>query len=388
MTTNSQAVVPFHQFLFKVASRCNLNCDYCFVYNLGDEEWKRQPKLMSPAVASAAARRILEHCRAHNKEDISIVFHGGEPLMGGPRHISALLEAIDEVLVPEGLEYSVGIQSNGVLFNPDFGDLMLRRGKMSIGISLDGPPSFNDRHRVDHRGAGSGLRVEKGLRLLTSDKYRTLFSGFLAVVDLEQPPEVLLEYLFKFDPPSVDLLLPLNNHSSFPKGKKSLASREYGEWLTRAFDFWVASGSQASIRRFETIIALLCGRPSALESHGLTPVDLVVVETNGDIDGVDALKSAYDGATKLGFNVLSHSFDDVAEHAAVRSRQLGAEGLPIVCKSCDLQQVCGGGYLPHRYSDEWMFNGPGVYCYDYQQEIRHIHRFLITNVLSQQRAAA
>jgi sulfatase maturation enzyme AslB (radical SAM superfamily) len=33
--------------VLKVARRCNLNCEYCYMYNLGDETYKSQPKFMS-----------------------------------------------------------------------------------------------------------------------------------------------------------------------------------------------------------------------------------------------------------------------------------------------------------------------------------------------------
>jgi hypothetical protein len=39
---------------------------------------------------------------------------------------------------------------------------------------------------------------------------------------------------------------------------------------------------------FNTIIGLICGASTHVESLGLTPVDLVVVETNGEIEGVDS----------------------------------------------------------------------------------------------------
>ena len=35
--------------LLKVASRCNINCSYCYVYNQGDTNWQRMPKHMSAA---------------------------------------------------------------------------------------------------------------------------------------------------------------------------------------------------------------------------------------------------------------------------------------------------------------------------------------------------
>jgi len=43
---------------------------------------------------------------------------------------------------------------------------------------------------------------------------------------------------------------------------------------------------------------------SSLESIGLDAVDLIVIESNGEIEAVDSLKTAYNGAAKLGYNVL------------------------------------------------------------------------------------
>ncbi len=39
--------MDFNSLAIKVASRCNLNCSYCFMYNLGDTTYKNQPKFMS-----------------------------------------------------------------------------------------------------------------------------------------------------------------------------------------------------------------------------------------------------------------------------------------------------------------------------------------------------
>ena len=75
-------VVPFHTYIWKVASRCNLDCTYCYVYNSADQRWRRQPKLMSTEVARQSAIPIREHCERHGKTEAVVLFHGGEPLMG------------------------------------------------------------------------------------------------------------------------------------------------------------------------------------------------------------------------------------------------------------------------------------------------------------------
>lgn len=46
----------------KVASRCNLNCTYCYFYNMGDDSYKLQPKFMTEKTIEAMFIRIKTHC--------------------------------------------------------------------------------------------------------------------------------------------------------------------------------------------------------------------------------------------------------------------------------------------------------------------------------------
>ncbi|MGH8573602.1 MAG: FxsB family cyclophane-forming radical SAM/SPASM peptide maturase, partial [Gammaproteobacteria bacterium] len=39
---------PIRQFVLKVYSRCNLACDYCYVYQMADQTWRDRPLVMSP----------------------------------------------------------------------------------------------------------------------------------------------------------------------------------------------------------------------------------------------------------------------------------------------------------------------------------------------------
>ena len=54
-----------NNLVVKVASRCNLNCTYCYVYNMGDESYKKQPKFMSEEVIKNLFLRIKAHCDKH-----------------------------------------------------------------------------------------------------------------------------------------------------------------------------------------------------------------------------------------------------------------------------------------------------------------------------------
>lgn len=367
--------IPFHTFLWKVASRCNINCSYCYVYNLGDETWRSQPAFMSEEVIGATIRRMREHLNEFDKKDAMIIFHGGEPLLLGRERLERMVMAIREGFEPSGIKIKIGMQSNLLLFDEEIGDYLKHEG-LNIGVSLDGPPAINDLYRVDHNGKGTSARLEEKLDLLTSDKYRCLFSGFLCVIDPEVDPDATLSYLLRYKPRSIDFLLPLNNYENRPKGKsgEALSEAPYGDWMIRCFDRWLQIGGETQIRYFKSIIQMMLGATSDVESIGPFPVDLIVVETNGDIEAVDSLKSAFEGATKLGYSVFRNSFSEVAADVRVKVRQLGLDGLCEKCQACEVANICGGGYFPHRYSQAAGFRNPSVYCADIMKLIHHIQK--------------
>jgi radical SAM protein with 4Fe4S-binding SPASM domain len=193
------------------------------------------------------------------------------------------------------------------------------------------------------------------------------------VIDPETDAETVTDYLLSFEPIGIDFLLPLDNHDRRPAGKESLDATPYGDWLVRAYDRWMSRPNSTRIRIFQSIINMMCGGFSLVESIGLRPVDLIVVESNGEIQAVDSLKTTFQGATELGFHIDRDSFDTVAAHFGVRSRQLGALSLSKQCRQCELVDICGGGYLPHRYSADRGFDNPSVYCADLKVIIRHIN---------------
>ena len=364
-------IIPFHTYLWKIASRCNINCTYCYIYNLADARWRDQPAFMSESVARQTALRMREHCEAHGKKDLALIFHGGEPLLGGISHLSMLLSVIREIL-PD-YQISMGMQSNGLLFTEEIGDFF-KSNKIAYGISSDGPPEVNDLHRLDHAGKPISKALEEKIKLVAS-RYRSIWAGFLCVINIEADPISVTKYLLSFSPPGFDLILPYYNYGVLPPGKEhDLNATPYADWLIKCFDYWYSQDSSARIRLFNSFIRLMFGVPGGVEAVGLDPVDLIVVETNGEIEAVDSLKSTYDGATKLGYNVFDNEFDEVASHFAVRSRQLGAETLCQKCQECPVVQVCGGGYIPHRYSPEGhSFKNPSIYCADLEKVIRYIH---------------
>lgn len=362
---------PIGSLVVKVASHCNLNCSYCYEYNMGDDSWRHKPRLLSEAFGKQIGRRIAEHAARWNLREFGISFHGGEPLLAKAHHLGTLVSAI-RAEVDAGVALRFGMQTNGMLISPVLAQRLLEL-RISVGVSLDGPRSVNDRHRLNHLGRSSFDRTVKGIHALKSVGGK-IFAGILSVVDVDADPLETFEFLADFDPPNIDFLLPHGNWANPPPHKSDPdATTPYADWLIAIFDSWFAGNrSHVEIRTFEEIIEHLAGGPGSLETLGLEPVSLLTIGTDGDIEGVDTMKSTFPGAQTLGLNIQRHSFDDALAHTMVAIRQSGADAVSDECRRCPVLRTCGGGYFPHRYSSERAFRNRSVYCKDLYKLINHI----------------
>jgi uncharacterized protein len=360
---NGHEPVPFQQFILKVHSRCNLSCSYCYVYEMADKTWRNQPKRMSPAISEKTAERIAEHVKQHDLSAVDVIVHGGEPLLTGPEWLTELAGSL-YTMIPARVNISV--QTNGTLLRP----AMLRTLKdlgVRVGVSLDGDAEATGRHRRYRNGRNSFDDVAEGLRLLDSADFRSIYGGILCTIDVHNDPETTYQALLKFNPPTLDLLLPHANWSFPPRGTG------YADWLITVFDRWYAASEQETqIRLFAELIQLVLGGPGAVEGLGLQPATLIVVETDGSIRQLDSLSSAYPGAADTGLHVLADSFDAALNHPTTIARQIGAAALPPECQRCPVMRICGGGLYPHRYRSGEGFCNPSVYCDDLLRLITHV----------------
>ena len=364
-------------FLLKVAARCNINCDYCYEYKLADQSWKRKPPRMSIDVLNQTIKTIKEHILVHELKGVSIIFHGGEPLLADKDFFEYAVSQIN-VQLKDICEVKFGMQSNGILLDSDWITL-LSRLKINIGISLDGYKELNDKHRLDYKGNSTFSKVEKALKLLFQPQYSDIRGGLLCVIQPDSNPIKLLEWFSEFGNTQIDFLFPHYNHYRKPPSKyDETHGYGYGLWLSQLFDYWWDNDiEEIKIRIFEDLMHLMIGGRYAVESFGLSPVHLAVVQTDGEYEAVDSLKSTYSGAVSTSKNVFNHSFDDIFSEYLISSRIAKFENLSEKCQQCRLAKACGGGYIPHRYHPKLGFNSPTIYCQDLIFLIEHIEKRLL-----------
>jgi uncharacterized protein len=112
----------------------------------------------------------------------------------------------------------------------------------------------------------------------------------------------VFDSLAAYRPPVIDFLLPHGNWDARPPAGRADATTPYGDWLVAAFEHWsTRRGDAPRVRFFEEILFLLLGQASQTELVGLSPSGVLVIETDGAIEQVDALKSAYHRAADTGW---------------------------------------------------------------------------------------
>lgn len=356
------------------------------MYNMGDVSYITQPKIMSSDTVGAVIDSVYNHCKEHSIEEFLFGFHGGEPLLAGKNFIKSFVKKCSQKFKNEQIRIYFTIQTNGTLLSDEWCKL-LSDLNVHIGISIDGNKNENDKFRVDHSGRGSYDRVVKGIENLKKFNTFNKQVEILSVINIATDPIDCYNHMKSLGVKKLDFLLPYFTYDSFGVVPSEINSNQnvktiYGDWLIKLFDAWVLEepNKRVNVRLFDGIISSILGNEFPADLLGEYYNELLVIETDGGIEAVDALKICGNNFTKTGKNILRNSINDALETKLANLYFLSHKKLCSRCQSCPIRGVCGGGYLPHRYSSKNGFNNPSIFCHDLLKLITHIQTFLLKNI--------
>jgi uncharacterized protein len=344
---------PISQLLVKVASRCNIDCSYCYWFR--DAAVYDKPKLMSPEVLHRLLERIEEHVTRHSLVDFPIILHGGEPLLWGIESFHRVAQACEAITARTGCEIPIAVTTNGILIDEEWLNCFEARN-ISVAISLDGPAHIHDVHRRTFQGDGTHAAVERAARLLVS---RDIGVSALAVCNPAYSPKEYAEFFARCGIANYDIMIP---DATVDEKPPSIAS-----FYNALFDVWLEANRSrpaVNIRIVADMITALLGNNSPTEGVGHKPIELCTVMTDGSVEAHDVLRIAGDGFTNTRFNIFDHAIDDVRNEPRWKAARDSSITLCEACRQCKFMNACGGGYLPHRFSKKNGYDNPSVYCDD------------------------
>jgi len=240
--------VPLSTLVLEVAQDCNLQCTYCYA---DGGTYGAAPCLLDPQSARAAVRYLLDH--SGDREHVTLIFFGGEPLLNMPAIKAAVNEAACYARKP-GKQVHFSLTTNGTMLDSEIVAFLHAR-RVAVAVSLDGPRDIHDLNRPDKNGCGRYTGIVSRLGILLADSPVPVAARVTLTPDQwHRVPEVF------------DHLIELGFHEVgiapvSPVRKSLLPTAEQEEVLLAGFgelvQRFVAGARQGCIMPFANILDLL-----------------------------------------------------------------------------------------------------------------------------------
>jgi uncharacterized protein len=359
------AVEPaaFNFVLVKLASRCNINCTYCYWFR--DPEVYNKPPVLTLDAEDQFCARLEQHIRKYELDEFLLVFHGGEPLLFPKYRFRNLQNKLADIERRTGCKIERGLTTNAILIDEEWIGLF-KAHDVGVTISLDGPPEINDKQRVDFKGRGTLAATLRGLDCLHA---AGIEPGLISVCNPSTDPERIVSYIVEeLGILHFDILPPDATHSDNPP--------PIADYFIRLFDVWFDRYAERGVRisTLDAMIRGLTGHLSASDTIGLGPIYTVTLMTDGALEALDVLRIAGAGSTASNANVRDNALQDVQNDPIWREAFHASMNLAEVCRKCELLDSCGGGHLAQRWSPQRRFDNPSVYCESWKRIFDHIWR--------------
>lgn len=376
------------QIVFKVVERCNINCTYCYYFNMGETSAMGRPARVNLATTRMLADWIATGCRELRIPKVSIAFHGGEPMMLRPSEFQAICRLFLERVGPTA-ELSFAMQTNGLLLSDIWLSLLEEYG-VRVGVSIDGYRAAHDRFRLDRRGRSTFDGTEQALKRLVEWAHGNpeIMPSTISVLDPRNDYGAVYSYLRGLGVEQMHFLLPDRNADS-PIAEADGSGRQYGKALYEIFEAWLIEDNPAIhiryIRRvldyFQLRQADMDGPRRACKSgRSKKKCQVIVARSDGTVAIDDSYIPALSWYSKNPvYSTSTSTLREFLADKAIQDIERLTLSLPSACAACKWRRICGGGDLENRFSEANLFDNPSVYCEGYKVFYEGLCAALISN---------
>jgi uncharacterized protein len=337
---------------------CNINCSYCYLPQRSDRT------VMTDSTVRAAFERVFASGWA--SDDLSVIWHAGEPLVALPGFYERAFQAID-ALCPKSVRVRHSMQTNGMLISREWCELF-RSWRVGVGVSIDGPRQFNDAHRVTRTGKSTFDGALDGIRLLREEGV-----PFHVISVLSQPSmDAAEEMLAFFESEGIEDVC-FNVEESEGAHVSELFSCDGLQARFARFlgMFWRLARDGRRIRFIREIDGMLprVFRPESetVRNIQVEPFGMLNIDCQGNVSTFSpellGLKNARYSDFIIG-NVHTSSLEEMRDSDAMRAMARDiASGVEMCRGSCEYFSVCGGGAPVNKLFENGSFaSGRTSFC--------------------------
>lgn len=359
--------------IIKVANTCNMHCRYCFI----------EPSVFHKTMKLETARKVVRaFLDSAYFEEITFVWHGGEPLLRGRHFFEDILA--EQRAIPTHVRYVNAVQTNATRLDDDMLDFLVNN-RIHIGLSLDGPTAINDATRRMRGGralSAHDVTIDAAQRI----KARALAVGAIVVVHtgiLDHPEEIYWEFKRQ------GLNMKLN-----PLAKSGLAAADgedlgitadqYGQFLIRMFDVWFDDPAPAiAIEPFRMHIARVLGVPGAVHDCHFAKSchhSFLGIAPDGDLYPCGMFQG--EPAFRYG-NICDMAPEDIPLTALFGRIEERERRVAESCATCTFFDLCYSGCMFHSLKNAHRFEEKDYYCTGYKMYFEHLLRRVHADLTSQ-----
>ena len=340
------ADVPLATLVLEAAQACNLRCTYCYA---GGGSYGGPARAMRPELAARAARHLVE--ASGERERVTLVLFGGEPLLNLPALKAAVLEG-EAAAAACGKTLVVSITTNGTRFTPEALDFLAGH-RIGVSVSIDGPPDLHDANRpyAGRNGGGSYADVVEGVARLAERTGRPPAARVtLAPRQWSRIPEVF-DHLLRLG------FLEVGIAPTSPVDAALLPTPEEDEALLAGFAAlarrFVDEAREGRVLPFSNLLDLLAKLHSGAVRAEPCGAGLGYVAM--DAEGALFLCHRFAGNGKFRIGDLDAGIDHAKARECLDEQ---AAGRRDACGSCWARSLCAGGCHYENHQREVVLGLP------------------------------
>ena len=348
---------------------CNFRCKYCYLNN--------KTKHLSDSLSADCVCSILCQIKdiiATKHKKISLIWHGGEPLLWGIDKYRQVFKFIEHEL--HDLEIKNSIQCNLSLIDEDYID-MFKEYNVKVGFSLDGTKEINDSQRILSDGRGTFDNIMDKLVLCRS---RGLDVGCVAVCSKKFIGNVRQVYDFMNINQLGFKLNPLfvSGEAINVQEDYGITVEEYANVMIELFDLMM-NDSQNCIEE-DNLLEMASAVATGQKKHCLFGYNcqdnFLAIAPTGDVMPCgrfcdnDLLQYSYGNLHRESLAEILPRIKETEIYK--RAEYIAASG----CKDCRWYHICHGGCLHDGFLASGDFRHKTFLCPAYKKIFSHIEKRL------------
>ena len=363
MLSENAEIGPIELVVIQPTPYCNLDCGYCYLPNRDSKE-----QLSLDALRSIFLRLFKSQLLANH---FTVIWHAGEPLVMPVNYYATAIQEIEKLRVDcLGSDYTINhaFQTNATLLSPEWCRL-IKKYKIQIGVSLDGPAFLHDAHRKTRSGLGSYASTMRGINQLKGFEV-----PFHVITVLTQDSLAYPEEIFNFFVEQKITRIGFNiDEQEGVHATSSLlgegSEMQYRDFMRRFYQLTKESSHPFEVREFEMLKQLICYGSDAAppRNQQIRPFAILSIGTNGDFTTFSPELLSMDGEKYGHFQLgnLLHS-SPASATASKRFRDIYEDilaGAALCEATCDYYNLCGGGAPGNKFFENRTFaSAETMYC--------------------------